>query len=73
MSMSPKDMDFAESKDAAAREIAREIALACGIPPQSLCLKGDNSYSRTQEAKRIAPWEDLEKGVKRGLKRVHKP
>ena len=53
MSMSPKDMDFSESKDAA----AREIALACGVPPQLLGIKGDNTYSNMQEA-RIALWEE---------------
>jgi HK97 family phage portal protein len=53
MSMTPKDMDFAESKDTA----AREIALACGVPPQLLGIKGDNTYSNMQEA-RIALWEE---------------
>lgn len=53
MSMTPKDMDFAESKDMA----AREIALACGVPPQLLGIKGDNTYSNMQEA-RIALWEE---------------
>lgn len=53
MSMSPKDMDFSESKDAA----AREIALACGVPPQILGIKGDNTYSNMQEA-RVALWEE---------------
>ena len=53
MSMTPKDMDFAESKDSA----AREIALACGIPPQLLGIKGDSTYNNMKEA-RIALWEE---------------
>jgi phage portal protein BeeE len=38
LSLSPKDMDFAESKAGA----AREIALAFGAPPLLLGLPGDN-------------------------------
>ncbi|MEY3196659.1 MAG: hypothetical protein RLZZ59_25, partial [Pseudomonadota bacterium] len=53
MSISPKDMDFIESKNAA----AREIALAFGVPPQLLGINGDNTYSNMQEA-RIALWEE---------------
>ncbi len=53
MSMSPKDMDFSESKDSS----SREIALACGVPPQLLGIKGDNTYSNMQEA-RLALWEE---------------
>jgi HK97 family phage portal protein len=53
MSMSPKDMDFSESKDAS----SREIALSCGVPPQLLGIKGDNTYSNMKEA-RIALWEE---------------
>ncbi len=53
MSMSPKDMDFSESKDSS----ARDIALSCGVPPQLLGIKGDNTYSNMQEA-RIALWEE---------------
>ncbi len=53
MSISPKDMDFVESKNAA----AREIALAFGVPPQLLGINGDNTYSNMQEA-RLALWEE---------------
>lgn len=53
MSINPKDMDFIESKNAA----AREIALAFGIPPQLLGINGDNTYSNMQEA-RLALWEE---------------
>ncbi|QEK39878.1 phage portal protein [Candidatus Sneabacter namystus] len=53
MSMSPKDMDFSESKDSS----AREIALSCGVPPQLLGIKGDNTYNNMQEA-RISLWEE---------------
>ncbi len=53
MSINPKDMDFIESKNSA----AREIALAFGIPPQLLGINGDNTYSNMQEA-RLALWEE---------------
>lgn len=53
MSMNPKDMDFIESKNSA----AREIALAFGVPPQLLGINGDNTYSNMQEA-RLALWEE---------------
>lgn len=52
MSMSPKDMDFIESKHSS----ARDIALAFGIPPQLLGIPGDNTYSNLVEA-RLALWE----------------
>ncbi len=51
--VSPKDMDFIESKNSA----AREIALAFGLPPQLLGISGDNTYSNMQEA-RIGLWEE---------------
>jgi HK97 family phage portal protein len=47
MSMSPKDMDFIEAKNSA----ARDIALALGVPPQLLGIPGDNTYSNMQEAR----------------------
>ena len=47
MSINPKDMDFIESKNSA----AREIALAFGVPPQLLGINGDNTYSNMQEAR----------------------
>ncbi len=48
LSLSPKDMDFAESKAAA----AREIALAFGVPPLLLGLPGDNTFANYSEANR---------------------
>ena len=48
LSLSPKDMDFVEAKNAA----AREIALAIGVPPMLLGIPGDNTYSNYQEATR---------------------
>jgi HK97 family phage portal protein len=53
MSLSPKDMDFIESKNSA----ARDIALAFGVPPQLLGIPGDNTYANMQEA-RLALWEE---------------
>ncbi len=53
MSIHPKDMDYIESKNSA----AREIALAFGLPPQLLGISGDNTYSNMQEA-RLALWEE---------------
>ena len=46
MSLTPAEMDFAEGKHAA----AREIALAFGVPPQLLGVPGDNTYSNYKEA-----------------------
>ena len=48
LSLSPKDMDFSQTRDGA----AREIALAFGVPPLLLGLPGDNTYSNFQEANR---------------------
>jgi HK97 family phage portal protein len=48
LSMSPKDMDFVEAKNAA----AREIALAFGVPPLLLGLNGDNTHANYAEANR---------------------
>jgi HK97 family phage portal protein len=48
LSLSPKDMDFIEAKNAA----AREIALALGVPPMLLGIPGDNTFSNYQEANR---------------------
>lgn len=53
MSMSPKDMDFIEAKNVA----AREIALAFGIPPMLLGIRGDNTYANYAEANR-AFWRE---------------
>jgi hypothetical protein len=48
LSLSPKDMDFAQTKSGA----AREIALAFGVPPLLLGLPGDNTFRNYQEANR---------------------
>jgi HK97 family phage portal protein len=48
MSLTPKDMDFLEAKNSA----AREIALAFGVPPMLLGIPGDNTYANYQEANR---------------------
>ncbi|ALK10133.1 phage portal protein [Blastochloris viridis] len=48
LSLSPKDMDFMEAKNAA----ARDIALAFGVPPMLLGIPGDNTYSNFAEANR---------------------
>ena len=48
MGYSPTDMEFLETKNAA----AREIALAFGVPPMLLGLPGDNTYANYQEANR---------------------
>ncbi len=52
MSLSPRDMDFINSKHSS----ARDIALAFGVPPQLLGIPGDNTYSNLVEA-RLALWE----------------
>ena len=49
MGFSPKDMDFINSKNNA----AREIALAMGVPPMLLGIPGDNTYSNFAEANRV--------------------
>jgi HK97 family phage portal protein len=48
IALSPRDMDFIEAKNAA----AREIALAFGVPPMLLGIPGDNTYSNLVEANR---------------------
>lgn len=48
MSLTPKDMDFMEARNGA----ARDIALAFGIPPMLLGIPGDNTYANYQEANR---------------------
>jgi len=48
MGFSPKDMDFIEAKNAA----ARDIALALGVPPMLIGVPGDNTYANYQEANR---------------------
>ncbi len=49
MGFSPKDMDFIESKNMA----AREVALAFGVPPMLLGIPGDNTYANYAEANRV--------------------
>ena len=48
LSLSPKDMDFVEAKNGA----AREIALAFGVPPLLLGLPGDSTHANYAEANR---------------------
>ncbi len=48
LALTPADMDFAELKAAA----ARDIALAFGVPPMLLGLPGDNTYANYREANR---------------------
>jgi len=48
MALTPKDMDFVEARNGA----AREIALAFGVPPMLLGIPGDNTYANYQEANR---------------------
>jgi len=48
LSLSPKDMDFIELKNVA----AREIALAIGVPPLMLGLAGDDTHANYAEANR---------------------
>jgi HK97 family phage portal protein len=46
MSYAPADMDFSNTRDVA----AREIALAFGVPPMLLGIPGDNTYANYREA-----------------------
>ncbi len=46
MSLSPAEMDFHETRNSA----AREIALAFGVPPMLLGIPGDNTYATYKEA-----------------------
>lgn len=48
MGLSPRDMDFIEARNQA----AREIALAFGVPPMLLGIPGDTTYANYQEANR---------------------
>jgi HK97 family phage portal protein len=49
LSLSPKEMDFIELKNVA----AREIALAFGVPPLVLGLSGDSTHANYAEANRV--------------------
>ncbi|GMO56300.1 MAG: phage portal protein [Rickettsiales bacterium] len=53
MSLSPIDMDFLNTKN----NSAREIALAFGVPAQLLGINGDNTYNNMAEA-RLSFWEE---------------
>jgi HK97 family phage portal protein len=48
MGHSPRDMEFNEAKNAA----ARDIALAFGVPPMLLGIPGDNTFANYMEANR---------------------
>jgi len=48
IALSPRDMDFIEARNAA----ARDIALAFGVPPMLLGIPGDNTYANMAEANR---------------------
>jgi HK97 family phage portal protein len=48
MGLTPKDMDFIEAKNGA----ARDIALGIGVPPMLIGIPGDNTYANYQEANR---------------------
>ncbi|MFT4149989.1 MAG: phage portal protein, partial [Paracoccaceae bacterium] len=48
MGFSPSDMEFHETKQAA----AREIAIAFGVPPMLMGIPGDATYANYQEANR---------------------
>ncbi len=48
LALSPRDMDFVEAKNAA----ARDIALAFGVPPLLLGLPGDSTHANYAEANR---------------------
>jgi HK97 family phage portal protein len=49
LSLTPKEMDFIELKNVA----AREIALAFGVPPLVLGLAGDSTHANYAEANRV--------------------
>ena len=46
MGFSPSDMEFQKTKEAA----ARDIAMAFGVPPMLIGLRGDATYANYQEA-----------------------
>ncbi|WP_323040944.1 phage portal protein [Gemmobacter sp.] len=48
MGFSPSDMEFHQTKEAA----AREVAIAFGVPPMLLGIPGDATYANYQEANR---------------------
>ncbi len=48
MGLSPREMDFVEARNGA----ARDIALAFGVPPMLIGIPGDATYANYQEANR---------------------
>ncbi|WP_428983041.1 phage portal protein [Pseudohoeflea coraliihabitans] len=48
MGLTPRDMDFVEARNGA----ARDIALALGVPPMLIGIPGDLTYANYQEANR---------------------
>lgn len=48
LSLAPKDLEYTESK----QQSARDIALAFGVPPQLLGIPGDNTYTNYSQAVR---------------------
>jgi HK97 family phage portal protein len=48
ISLPPKDLEYTESK----QQSARDIALAFGVPPQLLGIPGDNTYTNYSQAVR---------------------
>ena len=48
MGFSPADMEFHQTKEAA----GREIAIAFGVPPMLMGIRGDATYANYQEANR---------------------
>ena len=63
MGHSPRDMDFVEARNGA----ARDIALAFGVPPMLLGIPGDNTYSNYQEANRAFARQTLLPMINRTL------
>ncbi len=63
MGYSPRDMDFVDARNAA----ARDIALAFGVPPMLLGIPGDNTYSNYQEANRAFTRQTMLPLLKRTL------
>ncbi len=67
MGYSPKDMEFIEAKNAA----AREIALAFGVPPMLLGIPGDNTFANTPRptapsgGRRFCRWRAAWRGADR--------
>ena len=53
MSLSPKDMDFLNTK----LQSARDVCAAFGVPPMLVGVLGDATYANFKEA-RLALWED---------------